>query len=1221
MLSSRFDEARDYSFADRVLALRQRAGLTQGELAALIGVGVRSVQAWEAAVSYPGADHLQQLVAVHLEHGGFAVGREMDEASALWEAARTHAPRRIIPFDRRRFESLRSMATSAASAAAPSAGAPSAHRDDWRNVPDAGHFFGRTDELQMLARWLLEDRCRLIGVLGAGGIGKTLLAARLAREATPQFAVVHWRSLRNAPPVEEWLAGAIAALSAQQALPPDGYAARLDLLLQLLQAQRGLLVLDNMETILEPGAPEPRYRDGYVGYGEVLRRVAESVHQSCLLLTGRETPPELVPLARERGPVRTLRLGGLGREAARALLKDRGLVGDAATWEALIAHYRGNPLALNVVGETINAVFAGEIAAFLAQEAAVFGGIRQLLDEQVVRLSALEQAVLSWLAVEREPVRFAELAADLEPGTERGAVMEAVAALQRRSLLESGENGTFTLQPVVLEYATTRLIAELTKEILAGMPALLVRQALLKATAKDYVRRSQERLIAQPLLVRLGADLGGPAAVERQLLTLQGRWRGRPAAEQGYGPGNVVNLLRLLRGDLRGLDLSHLTIRHAYLQGVEAQDASLAGAHLAEAVLAEAFPYTTALALSADGAFLAAGTPLGEVRLWRVADGTLLLAAQGHGGAVRGMALSADGRLLASGGDDCRLRLWWAPSGQLLATLQGHTGAVYCVALSGDGRLLASGGQDGTVRLWEASSGQLLATLLGHSGVVWGVALSGDGQLVASGADDGIVRLWEVPSGQLLATLHGHSGLVRSVALSGDGLLLASGGQDGTVRVWEVLSGQLLATLQGYSVAVWGVALSDDGRLLASGNWDGTVRLWEVPSGQPLVTLQGHTGMVRGVALSGDGRLLASGGVDGRVRLWEASNGQLLASVQGYSVAVWGVALSGDGRTVASGGVDGMVRLWGAPSGQFLATLVGHSGLVRGVALTADGRLLASGGDDGTVRLWEASGQLLATLQGHSGVVLGVALSGDGRTVASSSWDETVRLWKAPSGQLLATLQGHTGLVQSVALSGDGRMVASGGVDGMVRLWGAPSGQFLATLQGHSGVVWSVALTADGRLLASGGDDGTVRLWEAPSGQLLATMHGHTGLVAGVALSWDGLLLASGGVDGTVRLWEAPSGQLLATLHGHTGPVAGVALSGDGQLLASGGADGMVRLWEVRSGACLHTLWGDRRYERLDITGLTGVTKAQRAALLSLGARDGEQLAAQWSSLNGIARH
>jgi WD40 repeat protein len=180
------------------------------------------------------------------------------------------------------------------------------------------------------------------------------------------------------------------------------------------------------------------------------------------------------------------------------------------------------------------------------------------------------------------------------------------------------------------------------------------------------------------------------------------------------------------------------------------------------------------------------------------------------------------------------------------------------------------------------------------------------------------------------------------------------------------------------------------------------------------------------------------------------------------------------------------------------------------------------------------------------------------------------------------------------------------------------TGRPLATLKGHTGTVWDVLLSADGRLLASGGGDGTVRLWETTTGRPLATLKGHTGGVWGVALSADGRLLASGGGDGIVRLWsladtrdhgenmlgmqEAGGGQLLATLKGHTGVVRGVALSADGRLVISGGYDGTVRLWESSTGTCLRTLRAERRYERLDITRLTGVTAAQREALLALGA-------------------
>jgi WD40 repeat protein len=1180
-------------------------------------VSLRSVQDWEGGVSLPSSERLRAVLQALLGAGGLTTGQELAQARELWAAVEHDAPRMRTPFDEEWFTAL-------LTAPPP----PPTRRDpeptiveraqDWGEAPDTAGFVGRGEELTVLQKWVLEDRSRLVAVLGMGGIGKTSLAAWAAQKVAPSFERVYWRSLRNAPPLSEWLTGAIGFLSDQHVVPAPNESEQISALLQLLRTRRCLLVLDNSETLFEPGQAEGRYRAGMDGYGRVLHAVGDTPHHSCLLLTSREAPPELAVLG---SGVRTQELHGMGSAEAQALLADKQLAGDKEAWATLVDRYGGNGLALKMVGETIRQVFEGDVAVFLgdATYGAVFGGIRRLLDVQAERLSHTERDVLRRMAVEREPMSLVELTRDMAPGTGPTTVLEAVETLRRRSLVERANRGaTFTLQSLVLEYVTDRLVETVADEITRGEALTLVEQPLIKAQAKDYVRQTQERLIGAPILQRLTAQHTA-SGTERRLLAFLDLWRGLPAAEQGYGPGSVVNLLRLLRGNLRGMDLSRLALRQVYLQGVNAQDATLAGSGLSGAVLDEAFAYPTAVALSADGAFLAGGTPTGELRLWRATDRTPLLAVQGHVGVVWSVALSADGKLVASSGADGLVRLWsfdelrgsGGPSAQLLATLTGHTGVVLSVALSSDGRLVASGGDDGTVRLWDAGSGEPLFVRQGHSGGVRGMAFSGDGRLVASGGVDGTIRLWDAQTGQSVTTLLGHTGPIMSMSLSQDGQLVASGGADGVVRLCATSGGQLLATLKGHSGAVLGVALSGDGQLAASGGADAMARVWETRSGQLLATLHGHTGVVLSVALSSDGRSAATASWDGAVRLWEAGSGRLVATLQGHTGMVFSVALSGDARTVASGGVDGSIRMWEAASGRPMATLQGHTGVVYGVRVSEDGRLVASGGVDGTVRLWDAgSGRLLATLQGHTGGVWCVALSADGRLIASGGVDGMVRLWEAGSRQHVNCLEGHTGLVWGVALSGDGRLVVSGGVDGTVRLWsfdelrksGGPSGQLVSTLLGHEGVVLSVAVSADGQLVASSGADGTVRLWQARSGEPLASLRGHTGAALSVALSADGRLVASGGADGTARLWEAESGRIMVTLQGHAGVVSTVALSGDGRLLASGGDDGTVRLWDAASGASLHTLRGDRHYQRLDITGLTGVTDAQRAALLELGA-------------------
>jgi hypothetical protein len=190
------------------------------------------------------------------------------------------------------------------------------------------------------------------------------------------------------------------------------------------------------------------------------------------------------------------------------------------------------------VAETIADLFGGEIAPFLAQETLVFGSISDLLDGHWSRLSPLEQTLLYWLATLREPVTLEGLRARLVAKIAPVQALEALDGLYRRNLVEHGQRaGSFTLQSVVLEYATTHLIEELALEIEQGRLTRLIEHGLELATAKEFVRQTQTRLIVTPLLAHLLSRYQGREQVEQRLLSLLSQLRERAEDAQGYGWG------------------------------------------------------------------------------------------------------------------------------------------------------------------------------------------------------------------------------------------------------------------------------------------------------------------------------------------------------------------------------------------------------------------------------------------------------------------------------------------------------------------------------------------------------------------------------------------------------------------------------------------------------------------------------------------------------------
>jgi len=288
--------------------------------------------------------------------------------------------------------------------------------------------------------------------------------------------------------------------------------------------------------------------------------------------------------------------------------------------------------------------------------------------------------------------------------------------------------------------------------------------------------------------------------------------------------------------------------------------------------------------------------------------------------------------------------------------------------------------------------------------------------------------------------------------------------------------------------------------------------------------------------------------------------------------------------------------------------LSGHNRRIEGHNWSPDSRRLASADMDNSIHIWDThTGESLLVLHypgDPANIFNDVDWSPDGRWLAATSTRHGVVLWDMASSQhgpfheMLAEM--YIALWHPVKTH-----LACSDSDGNVVVLDPIKGVLLHKLGPHPGPITEIAWSPGGTMLLLGcntGGDGAFFVWDVQREKIVRAVTGEVDL--GFAASWGHgeQEVVIGGVDGKLRWWNVESGECVRIRETHGGALRSVVRSPDGSKLAVCGNDDGVMLWDIRTGEHIRTLRRDRPYERLDITGVRGLTQAQKATLRALGA-------------------
>lgn len=566
-----------------------------------------------------------------------------------------------------------------------------------------------------------------------------------------------------------------------------------------------------------------------------------------------------------------------------------------------------------------------------------------------------------------------------------------------------------------------------------------------------------------------------------------------------------------------------------------------------------------------------------------------------RGGYINALLLTQDQNHIILAMHDKTIKIWDLETGACTRIFEGHTERVYSLALMAEEKRLISGSGDNTVKIWDMDTGNCILTLLEHTDPVRALAVSENDNRLFSGAEDGSIRVWHPNSGRCIKTLI-DAGSVRSISLASKSNDLIFSGKEGLISVWDWKNAVGNWTTDGIKRQFDGhhglvscvITLNHkNNQFIASASRDRTIKIWH-PNGKMAYSFEGHSKGVNCIAPipsnlanqpENTSRII-SASEDGTLKIWDLDLAyqQLISKskeTEQHRGPIKMLALAAGGKKLVSASQDGIVKCWSMEDNKYFADLAKHKKAINSLAVSSDGNSIISAGGERVIS-WNIE-QNEKTEYVRAGKIRALALVPYQRKVILAPYDNAALEILDLDNHESRALRGHTGPVYLLEVTSDGNHLVSAarGKDNSIKIWDLRAHECIHTLEAHRRFVISMALTPNGRQIATGLWNGKIKIWDIEHGKCLQTLEGHTESVHSLAITPDGKAVVSGSWDKTIRIWSIETGKCLQILAGHSEIVNAVSISPNGKHVMSVANDNKLKVWDAYSGKCLFTYWAD----------------------------------------------